>query len=71
MKKMGTLAGVPDLLFFHTGSLFALELKAKGTLLSPSQQAYRKSLEDNGGFYWTADNADSALSFLSQAGVLK
>jgi len=71
MKLLGTLAGVPDLLFFHKSNLFAVELKARGGRLSPAQQAYADKLDHNGGFFWVGDNVDGVLSFLSHGGLLK
>jgi hypothetical protein len=68
---MGTLAGVPDLLFFYKGSVLSIELKAKGGRLSPSQQSFQAGFTQNGGTPLVTDSLDSALSFLSIADILR
>ena len=71
LKRMGTLPGVPDLLFIHNNSIFSVELKAKGGRLSPAQQVFQDRFMRAGGYPWVADDLDSALMFLSYSDLLR
>ena len=73
LKLMGTLAGVPDLLFLRNGSLFSVELKApKAKLqLSDTQQDFQDRFVKAGGYPWLANDMDSALMFLSHSDLLR
>lgn len=50
LKKMGVLAGTPDLLFWHDGWHGAIELKV-ATGLSDAQRAFRDRFIATGGKY--------------------
>ena len=41
LKRMGMLAGAPDLIFLHNGEAFALELKSAKGGLTDSQRYFR------------------------------
>ena len=73
LKLMGTLAGVPDLLFFRSGSVFSVELKAPGAKLelSASQKSFQDRFEKAGGYPWLTNNLDSALMFLAHSDLLR
>lgn len=73
LKLMGTLAGVPDLLFFHDGTLHGMELKAPGKKikLTDEQAAFRDKLMKNRGRWWEANDPDTPLFYLKHAGLLR
>ncbi len=71
LKLMGTLPGVPDLLFLHNNSLFSVELKAPRGRLSPPQTEFQDRFMRAGGYPWVADELDSALMFLSHSDLLR
>src|SRR5262249_42252050 len=48
-KRMGVLAGASDLLLWHNGNSFALELKAAGGRLSDTQLEFLARFNDAGG----------------------
>jgi len=48
MKAMGLVPGMPDLLFFHKGHSFALEIKAEKGRLSPAQVLTMAELREAG-----------------------
>ena len=71
LKRMGTLPGVPDLLFLNNGTLFSVELKAPGGMLSPAQLVFQDRFVRAGGYPWVAKDLDSALMFLSHSDLLR
>lgn len=48
LKGMGVKPGIPDILIFYQGRLFAIELKAKGGKESPNQEAMQETLRELG-----------------------
>jgi hypothetical protein len=70
LKRMGVLPGAADLLLWHRGSSFALELKAPGGRLSEAQLAFMARFNDAGGHTAVADNIDRALACLTAWGLL-
>lgn len=48
LKKMGLVAGMPDLFLIHKGHLFALEIKKPNGKLSPAQIMTMAELRDAG-----------------------
>jgi len=71
LKRMGTLAGAADLLFWHQGNAFALELKAPGGRLSELQLKFQARFNDAGGHTAVAEGLDRALACLEAWGLLK
>lgn len=71
MKALGTLAGVSDLLLFHEGKLFCLELKAPGGRASESQMAFLSAIEAQGAFCCVAEGLDRAIAILETWGLLR
>lgn len=71
LKAMGMTAGVPDLLILKAGALHALELKAPGGRLTPSQRLVMDRMEACGAQVAVAHSLDEALVTLEFWGILK
>jgi hypothetical protein len=64
-KRMGVLAGASDLLLWHRGNSFALELKrGPGGRPSEAQLEFMARFAEAGGHTCVADNIDRALAAL-------
>jgi VRR-NUC domain len=63
-KRMGVLAGASDLLLWHRGNSFALELKAAAGRLSDAQRDFLARFNDAGGHSACAEGLDHALQIL-------
>ena len=70
LRRMGLLAGASDLLLWHAGNSFALEIKAPGGRLSDAQKLFFARFADAGGHTAVADNIDAALATLRGWGLL-
>ena len=70
-KRMGVLAGASDLLLFHAGQFFALELKAEKGRVTSEQDEFIAAIRDAGGFAWCAKGLDEALITLRHWGLIK
>jgi VRR-NUC domain-containing protein len=64
LKRLGTLAGASDLLLWHSGNSFALELKAPDGRLSDAQRDFLARFADAGGHTAVAEGIDCALTTL-------
>lgn len=64
LKRMGRLAGVPDILVLHAGRIFGLEVKATTGRLSESQKAFRPTFENAGGSYHIVRSIDDVKAVL-------
>jgi hypothetical protein len=71
LKRMGVLAGAADLLLWHQGNSFALELKAPGCRPSEAQLDFLARFNDAGGHSAWADDVDRALACLDAWGLLR
>jgi len=71
LKRMGVLAGASDLLLWHNGSSFALELKAAGGRPSDAQLDFLARFNDAGGHSASAEGVDRALATLEAWGLLR
>jgi len=72
LKKMGTLAGVPDLQFIHDGKITFLELKRRtGGRVSPEQIALHDDLRSAGATVLVARGFDDAVAALRGAGLCR
>jgi len=71
LKRMGTLAGAADLLLWHQGNAFALELKAAGGRLSEAQLEFMARFADAGGHICVADSIERALAVLESWQLLR
>ena len=71
LKAAGVQAGVPDMLFWHDGECFALELKADKGRASPEQIVFQDRLRSAGVHTATAKGFDQARITLEAWGVLQ
>lgn len=71
LKAAGMTAGVPDLLILKDGTLHALELKAPGGRLTPSQVMVLERMQYCGAEVAVAHSLDEALVTLEYWGVLR
>jgi hypothetical protein len=71
MKRLGTLAGVSDLLLLHEGRLFALELKAPRGRATEAQVAFQQAVLAAGGCAAIAAGIDGAVDVLKSWGLLR
>jgi hypothetical protein len=70
LKRMGALAGASDLLLWHDGHAFALELKSPGGRLSDAQLDFLARFNDAGGHSACAEGLDRAIAALEAWGLL-
>src|SRR6516162_5936023 len=70
LKRMGAIAGASDLLFWHQGNFFALEIKAPGGRLSESQREFFARFNNAGGHTAVVEGVDRAVAVLSAWGLL-
>lgn len=70
-KSIGVRAGVSDLLLWHRGKSFALELKAPGGRASESQLEFIADMERAGAFTCICEGLDPALRTLEAWGLLQ
>jgi hypothetical protein len=71
LKRLGVLAGAADLLLWHQGNAFALELKAPGGRLSESQLEFLARFNDAGGHSAVAEGIDRAIAVLESWNLLR
>jgi len=71
LKRLGVLAGASDLLLWHQGNSFALELKRPGGRLSEAQLEFMARFADAGGHVAHAEGLDRALACLEAWGLLR
>lgn len=64
LKKMGLVAGVPDLILIHKGHVFALEIKKPKGKLSPAQIMTMAELRDAGANVAVAYGLDQCIEQL-------
>jgi hypothetical protein len=70
-KSLGTIAGVPDLIFIYDGQAYGLELKAEGGRLTSVQSAVHEAMGAAGAEVVTAVGVDAALAQLETWGFLR
>jgi hypothetical protein len=70
-KRLGVLAGASDLLLWHNGSSFALELKRPGGRLSDAQREFMARFADAGGHTAVAEGIDAAIACLEGWQILR
>jgi hypothetical protein len=68
---LGVRAGVADLLLWHDGKSFALELKAPGGRATEAQVAFLADMERAGAYTCLAEGLDRALKVLEAWGLLR
>jgi hypothetical protein len=70
-KSLGVRAGASDLLLWHAGKFFALELKADGGRATALQLEFLSGFQKAGGFTCVAEGLDRALKILETWGLLR
>lgn len=70
-KGLGVRAGASDLLLWHGGKSFALELKAPGGRATENQLQFLSDIDKAGAFTCLAEGADAALRTLESWGLLR
>ena len=70
-KRLGLLAGAADLLLWHEGVSFALELKRPGGKCSEAQLEFMARFADAGGHTAVVDSIDRAIAVLESWNLLR
>jgi hypothetical protein len=70
-KSLGVVAGIPDIIIFYSGRCFALELKAAGGRLTPTQIDTQARMRAAGVMVGTAIGIDAALELFERWGLLR
>ena len=68
---LGVRAGVSDLLLWHGGKSFALELKADGGRVTKGQREFLSDMEGAGAYTCLAEGLDDAIEMLEAWGLLR
>jgi len=71
LKRLGVRAGAPDLLLWHDGKAFALELKAPDGRLSDAQHEFLAAFNEAGGYACATRGLDEALRVLAAWELLR
>ena len=71
LKSMGVLPGVADVLAFHDGKFFAMELKSAEGKLTEAQSNFLSAIEAAGGYTAVCKTLDRALACLEAWQLLK
>lgn len=64
-KRMGVLAGYPDLIVHWHGTTFLIEVKASNGRLSKAQRSVKENLEAQGIPYCLAKSIDDVRNFIT------
>jgi hypothetical protein len=70
-KSLGVAAGAPDLLLFHAGRSFALELKSEDGRTTDAQENMLTRLKDAGVLTAVCHGVDNAVACLERWGLLR
>lgn len=71
MSGLGTVAGVPDLIFLRQGRMLALEVKTEIGKLSPNQAIILKHMEDLGATCHVSFGLNDALRWMEEKQLLR
>lgn len=71
LKKLGTHAGVADLMLTINGRSYAVELKKEDGRQSITQERWQEQFERAGGFYFLALGIDQAIAVLTSIGAFR
>lgn len=71
LKRMGVIAGVPDLVLIINGRPYGLEIKSDEGRQSPEQKAVAAAWMVAGGHYEVVRGIDAGLALLEGWGALK
>ena len=63
--------GIADLLFWHSGRSFAIELKTKNGRIKPEQEAFLAKLKGEGVITGVCRSVEEFEEFLKENGVMK
>lgn len=69
LKRMGVVAGCPDLFIFWQGRTFAIEVKAPGGRVSPAQIEMAQRLQRAGVITTIAYKMEAVEAFLRSVGM--
>jgi len=70
-KAMGVKAGVSDLILFHAGRLYCLEIKAQSGRATEEQLAFISDIDAAGAHTALATGLDACLATLESWGLIK
>lgn len=70
-KAMGVRAGVSDLILFHRGKLYCLEIKAQGGRATEAQLGFIQEIDRAGAYTALATGVDACLATLEAWGLIK
>jgi hypothetical protein len=68
-KRMGMLAGAPDLIIIHYGKMFCIEVKTQKGRQSPAQVAFQERCTEHGVPYCIARGIGDVQSFLHDLNI--
>jgi hypothetical protein len=71
LKAMGVRSGVADLILFHGGKLYALEIKAPGGRATEAQLQFLSDIDRAGAFTALPVGLDAALATLESWGLIR
>jgi hypothetical protein len=71
LKELGVRPGVPDVITFHRGQLYAIELKREGGRATDAQLQAIEDIRAAGGHAQVYCGLDSALAVLEDWGSLR
>ena len=71
LKAIGTVAGVPDLIWIKNCQVYGLELKAEGGRPTEAQLATMAAIEAAGAYCCIAEGLDPALAVLEGGQLLR
>ena len=71
LKRMGVVAGVPDLVLIWQKRAIGLELKAEGSYQNAEQRAVELAWTKAGGAYFCAKGYKAAVGFLTLLDCIK
>lgn len=70
-RRLGALAGLPDVMILRDGKLFGLELKSSGGRLSDIQRDTLNAMRAAGAIIGVAIGIDEAIAWLEAHGLLR
>lgn len=70
-KRLGVMAGAPDMVLYYREQLYCLELKTEKGKLSDEQIAMLRRLVDQGAIVGVAYGLDSAIQWLKDKGLVR
>jgi hypothetical protein len=71
LKGLGVCAGVPDVVAFHRGQVYAIELKREGGRATDAQLQAIEDIRAAGGHAQVCHGLDRALAVLEGWGLLR